>query len=217
MKNRLLSFGCSYTYGQGLSDCWDEKKLNYGPSPSKFAWPSLLGKDLDLEVYNFGIPGASNKHIWYTILNTEIFKNDIVVILWSYTLRHCFFKDDLSIQRLLPSDVGRQYKYENEKWTTHHFDETKFYYKNFYSNLDSSIESIGRIDHINYYLKSKNVSCYHFCVEDITLKTPVHWNNCVIYPVQFDQTLDIALDGLHPGEESQKNLSNYMLKIINRK
>ena len=52
-------------------------------------------------------------------------------------------------------------------------------------------------------------------MENIAQKTSKHWSNCVIYPVQFDQTLDVALDGLHPGEESQKNLSNYMLKIIN--
>lgn len=214
MKNRLLAFGCSYTYGQGLSDCWDSEKLNYGPTPSKLAWPNLVGEQLDCEVYNYGIPGASNKHIWHTILNTEFQKSDIVIVLWSYSQRHCFFKNDNSIQRMLFSDIGRKYRFENRKWKPDAFLETKFYYENFYSELDSIIESVNKINHVNYYLKSQGIKSYHFSVEDTLAKNDMKWNETKITHISFDYTLGLALDKMHPSEAGQKRISQDILLNI---
>ena len=44
--DRLVAFGCSYTYGHGLPDCIMAKG-RAGKRPSKFAWPYLLAKKLD--------------------------------------------------------------------------------------------------------------------------------------------------------------------------
>src|SRR6056297_1807791 len=83
MRNRLVAFGCSNTYGHGLSDCIN-KDRSPGPYPSKDAWPSVLSEKLNRECVNYGIPGASNKGIWEYITRVRLSPRDIVVVLWTY-------------------------------------------------------------------------------------------------------------------------------------
>ena len=41
--NKLWAFGCSLTFGHGLSDCFDGPKTNgAGPLPSIYSWPAVL-------------------------------------------------------------------------------------------------------------------------------------------------------------------------------
>ena len=92
---RLVAFGCSNTFGQALPDVWDYKK-NVSISkqgPSKYAWPQVLADKLNLECVNLGTPGASNKEVWFHIVNTEFKKSDIVIILWPGRSRWCIIKD----------------------------------------------------------------------------------------------------------------------------
>ena len=51
---KLVTFGCSYTYGHGLPDCIMAKG-RAGKRPSKFAWPYLLAKKLDMSVFFFSV------------------------------------------------------------------------------------------------------------------------------------------------------------------
>jgi len=59
---RLIAFGCSYTYGAGLEDCFTPP-IGHGPIPSKFAWPQLVANELNMECINMSSSGASNKEI----------------------------------------------------------------------------------------------------------------------------------------------------------
>jgi len=203
--SRLLVFGCSLTYGEGLKDCWE----NYRPSntPSKLAWPNLVGENLNKEVFNFSIPGASNKLIWYTVLNTEIKKTDLVIILWTSPDRYCFFKDNKSSIRILPSDLNRKFR-SNHKMTN-------FYYKRLYSNFDSQIDTYNRINYINYYFNSKNIKNYHFIEKSFfNNNCEPFWNEAKILGIEFDYNLGLALDNLHPSQEAHKDLSKTILKNI---
>ena len=60
MHKRLITFGCSNTYGHGLPDCHVPPN-EAGPNPSKVAWPQLLADRRGLECVNLGQPGGSNK------------------------------------------------------------------------------------------------------------------------------------------------------------
>ena len=62
---RIISFGCSYTYGHGLADCLEEDKITQGADPSKLAFASLLAKKINCKCINLGKSGNSNKEIWY--------------------------------------------------------------------------------------------------------------------------------------------------------
>ena len=53
--DRLVAFGCSNTYGEGLPDCWVDKNGDpsrtkagfHGPKPSKLAWPRLMANNMN--------------------------------------------------------------------------------------------------------------------------------------------------------------------------
>ena len=104
----IVAFGCSNTFGEGLSDCWP---CNLSTPPSKFAWPQLLGNMLDRTVVNKSKPGCSNKYIEYSILeNEQIREDDIVVILWTYYDRTTTYDENKTPWRIMPSDLrpGKQ-------------------------------------------------------------------------------------------------------------
>jgi len=86
--SRLITFGCSHTFGQALPDVWN----NIRSGPSKYAWPQLLADKLNIECVNLGIPGASNKQIWFRIVKIKFEPNDIVIILWSSQPRWCIIR-----------------------------------------------------------------------------------------------------------------------------
>jgi hypothetical protein len=53
MNDRLIAFGCSNTYGEGLEDCWIPEFRKHGPKPSKVAWPQILADKMGRECVNF--------------------------------------------------------------------------------------------------------------------------------------------------------------------
>ena len=74
---RLVAFGCSHTYGEGLEDCWNWETRKAGPVASKFAWPQILANLLKRECVNLGRRGASNKEILHNIQMFDFEKDDI--------------------------------------------------------------------------------------------------------------------------------------------
>ena len=75
--HRLIAFGCSDTYGDGLEH------------PSH-GWPAILAKEFNLNLINKAIPGASVKRTTFTIQEFDFLRNDQVVILWPYYTRMWF-------------------------------------------------------------------------------------------------------------------------------
>ena len=65
---KLVTFGCSHTYGHGLSDCIAEDGSN-GPTASQQAWPSILSGLTDMKVDNASRPGAGNLMITKAIVD----------------------------------------------------------------------------------------------------------------------------------------------------
>lgn len=216
--NKLITFGCSNTYGQGLPDCYDpEIPWRQGPNPSKYAWPQLLADSLDWQLVNLGMPGVSNKYIERVVLNQEYKENDVVVILWTYSARsHLYFDDGTSL-RLLPSDL--EYSPYTKNYSCY-FDQkiTKFYYKRMHSDFDSWLDFFTRLNNVRDYLDWKGVKNYHFSCEDhresYFNKSP-DWNRTKLHWTPFDLSLQPALDKIHPGEQSHINLANTMFNIIN--
>ena len=143
--SRLVTFGCSNTFGYALSDVWDYKKnipIVDGP-PSKYAWPQLLADKLDLECVNLGIPGASNKQIWHTIINTEFFETDIVIILWSWYNRWCVLDKKQNNNKI---KQFHQYQKNND---------AKIFFKHLHTTYDMVVDFYLRCNHIETLLKDK--------------------------------------------------------------
>lgn len=92
---KLITVGCSMTYGFGLPDIAEDKSgfPNMDLGPSNLAWPSILANKLNLKLVNISLPGASTKWMAQEIVNYPIDPTDIVVFLWTLPGRTCF-KDE---------------------------------------------------------------------------------------------------------------------------
>ena len=211
--SRLITFGCSNTYGEGLEDCWINNDA--GPEPSKFAWPQLLADDLNLECVNLSVPGTSNKQICNDILNTDLESTDIVVIMWTFFSRTCFFQDEGRSKRVMVQDITNK----NFRRNIHKYN--NIYYKTFYTQTNSNIESCMYINFIQLMLKDKEISNYHVSYnstqEDFIVNNSLpKWNQTDVYDIS-DVYCDKALDNSHPGLKSHKLFAKKIKKHMKGK
>lgn len=196
--SRLLAYGCSFTFGQGLPDTYP-----HNTAPSKFAWPALLGEKLNREVVNYGLMGAGNQEIFNKVLTTEFESDDLIVIMWSQFARHDFFRyKELPKGYRLNTDTAREFlKYNpiEEQWWID-------------NNRDRNWLTIH---HCNLYLDSLNLRSLSIVgiVEKDTYPFPeLEIPNLIRDQYALDWKVDFGLDkgeegGSHPGLESHKSIS----------
>lgn len=91
---KLFGYGDSWTEGVGVNRKMEDtfiKESDRKEYRTQFSWPKHLADNLSIEFKNNGIAGCSNKKIFDTIIsdvkNGNIQKGDLVVILWSSSLR----------------------------------------------------------------------------------------------------------------------------------
>jgi hypothetical protein len=201
--SRLVTFGCSLTYGYALPDCFDTANINQGPTPSKFAWPSLLADSLGLECKNMSWSGISNKHIWNKIINFEFIKNDTVIIMWTHVDRWTILKDkDKTI------DIGH--------WRIDTMLESKLFYENFYSKYDLELMTSLFINHANCMLKSKNIKVNNLIASQQNKDLFKDIDHIKKYMVEEYINLNPkGLDGVHPGLEAHQKFAKDLLNYVN--
>jgi len=199
--SKLIAFGDSITYGFALDDNLNIEK------PSIYAWPNLVAKELNLEVINLGQPGASNKEIWYNIINYSDFSsNNTVIINWNTAQRFCFFDED-GTKRL-----GMSTRYADKR-------ATDIFYKNFYSENDLWLDTNLRINHAQNFLDQKGVNVYHSFTSGPSFRL-TSWNNkCIIIGNSMFEYRenDKALDGTHPGKNAHKLYAQSLLNDLRGK
>ena len=146
---RLITFGDSYTFGQGL-DGTDTAH----PDPHPGAWPEHLGKLLGVDmVLNQSVPGSSNKLIWLTALNFEFQPGDIVVFCWSCNQRWLQIRDIKNKKHI----VNKSYDFKRLKQYGNWMEESPDimeYYVNHWHPLDALHEFCSRLDHIHQHISS---------------------------------------------------------------
>lgn len=188
---RLVAFGCSHTYGLGLPDC-----PTINNSPSKLSFPSVLGKMLDLEVLNKADTGASQKQISATILDTEIFKDDIVIINWSNPSRRGIWN-------------GTHWE-QLASWTE---DKTwKKFYAKYHREADDVLDSIMNIKLANYYLNERCnsvINSLHLLHSEIISKTKID----IIF--RDDNVYFKELKCGHPDQKSHEVFAGRLLELLN--
>lgn len=193
--NRLVTFGCSYTYGHGLSDCYNINTGAAGLTPSKLGWVNIIANSFNLDCVNLSRPGSSNKQIWHTISNTKFQDTDTVIILWSLKERSCLIKDDFITQ--LGMRGGWSKTKENKLFQM--FSACK-------TDYDIFFENAVYIDLANYYLQSKNLNVYNFSVMPDFFDYEVDWMQTHIddLALELSHPIDLALDESHPGPQSNQ-------------
>lgn len=208
---RLVTFGCSYTYGEGLKDCWVLVRNTMGPGPdaSKYAWPALVANKLNFNLLNQGLGGASNKYIWHKMLQTKLTENDTVVFLWTYHNRMCFFDHSDEHSRIIIQDI------DNKNQSIDRQKLAKLYFKHIYKEYDSVIDMWNRINFSKLYLDKHGIKNYHLIL-DKNLEWPVpDWNCTDVVPINFNKdSYPLAMDNKHPGEEAQSIVANKIFSTI---
>lgn len=217
---RIVTFGCSNTYGEGLEKRITTHYDSLKEPASKYAWPQILGNLLgNSNVINRAEPGSSNKHIWDRVLTFDYEKDDTVIIHWTFADRDCVFG-------LYPK-IGPWQTSGPRMWLETKV--AKLYYKHFYSEVDRTTDLYNRVDHIDRYLKSKNIKCYHILtpgfsmgggILDIgtTQEVPT-WCEAEFLNVSFETTprLDDALDGDHAGRKTHKSFAKLVYAELKQK
>jgi hypothetical protein len=200
-KNRLIAFGCSFTYGAGLPDCFDQKHQHHGPTPSKLGWVQLVADKLNLTAHNMGVPGASNLEILYNVLQFEFKKTDTVIIMWTFPNRDLFFKK-------------YSFKYRVQQlglWCT---DKLSIRWMKSLDEYDQGVKSWINIHHADVVLKQAGVNYLHI---------PSHPRELIRYRPKFINIDNLDLDGLihvdvgldpHPGIESNKLTAEKIYNIL---
>ena len=228
--NRIITFGCSNTYGESLPDVVGD--LDRGQT-SKYSWPSVLGRLLNVPVINKAKGGASNKHIWHIILNDYLpisKPDDMVIILWTYFNRYCMFQDNGLVKRLLFTDTfnvklkeGTDYPgrglYGNwRNWAKRWFDE-------FETNKDMALDSLCRINHIHLYLNSLGIWNYHFTCDDskdmdkyLQTETMPDWfPKNILKQIKYEEKkYGFSADKEHPSVEAQDRMAKLIKFNIER-
>jgi hypothetical protein len=202
---RLVAFGCSFTYGDALPDTWPVHQP--GQTSSKFAWPAVLGKLLDMDVNNRGRSGASNFEILFNILNYDFKSTDIVIIMWSFPERDMLFNKSRPWQKQQHTSVGVWNDSELAKhWAMAH------------SEADLATKSWFYIHHASLFLESKGIKFVNVFasyralrkfkpkflkVNFFNIESGTH--NLVLSTGMYK---DYALDNTHPGVNSHMFIAN---------
>ncbi len=195
---RIIAFGCSYTYGQGLADCHVEPD-HPGPKHSNYAWPSLLASNLNCQIVNVSQPGYSNCAILYEILKFDFQQDDIICVLWTYKNRDARFENSLN-----PIKLGHW----NKKW---------FESQN---SLDLLIKNKLHIHHAYCFLKSNQMKFYFMDVDvfvDLHKLVPLWYKKIDFIPIDIinlAKQLPLGLDNLHPGPYFHSKVADTFLQSI---
>ena len=196
---RLVTYGCSYTYGHGLPDCIHKKNMQWpGEHPSFFAWPRLLSKHLNIKkVANRARCGSSIKELGHKVLQSPIeASTDFVIIMWTNPFRVGILNDDDSTTNLGHWGIGDS--------------NTKNYYKHYYNDLDMLYNYASSVIMCNEFLKSEGV---RFLTIEHTPSfmyfnrySKEHWyrlcnfqNDEKYFALPPLSYVDYAVDGKHPG------------------
>lgn len=189
---RLITSGCSWTYGSSLPDTYP-KQIN----PSIYAWPQVLGNLLNRSVINLAGGGYSNEVIFWKILNFEFEPDDICIIMWSFLHRYVLYEPD-GPRKL------HDYKRDHRLYTALHHD------------YDVAVRNCLTFHHSNMFLTNKNIRHYNlfsgeYNIFELMNSTKIYIDN--IIDLDF-VSYDFGFDGGHPGIKSHEILANNIYNII---
>lgn len=203
MYNRLVAFGCSFTYGHGLPDCVGPNNAPLN-NRSEYAWPTLVANKLGVDCSNQSLCGSSNQRIAHSVKQFSFAPGDLCIVLWSYVDRSMVLGDDK-----FPIDIfPRASKNSDPNLFENYF--------RAHSDADMLYQTYMSMSHTELYLKNKNIpyiGLHH--LENFNFAYSPF--SCDIKSTFIPPTwkVDWCPDGLHYGVESHKLLAESILNLIN--
>jgi hypothetical protein len=204
-------FGCSQTYGHCLPDCyvqppkpkgiWD---VDTADKPSEQCFAAIVGRELGVNIKNHAWPGASNKYMWYKMINKQYDADDTVVCVWTLIDRtYVIRKDDAFHLGVWDSPCKRNQAFRR-------------YVAQNDSNENLELDAFHLIDHAHRIVAPKVKKILHYKMNP-SLDNPPDWFslkfvNSLCYMVPLGH--DLALDGMHYGVESHKTIAKQMIQDL---
>ena len=208
--NNLISFGCSFTFGDELDDLPDwyedmEDERNFMPhklkyhKPSKKSYPYILGSFLDFDVENNGWRGGSNDRIFRTffdhVLNNK--KNSIYVIQWTFPDRTEFWSNKKQFYvGVVPTLIDKD-------------EYTKEHYLNYHDENDVLSRLVRYIWSVDAICEKNN----HKLLQFMPIENNLNGLSDTI--LNTDEIMKIVDYQVHPTEEGHKKLAEYLTREIN--
>jgi len=201
--NRLVTFGCSLTYGSALENPND-------------AWPNQLAAKWNLDLVNMGISGSSTKRIWWEIVNFDFEKTDTVAILWTHMDRWCVLKNDGDH---LEWDIPGKFKDYSDRKPEPALSRTtaEAYYKYLHDDFDMLTQYLCYVNQAYEHMKPLVKQQYHMRASQQDITLPFNRVNFLPIDFQYAQTnFPLATDNCHPGKEGYTWFVEQINSIINK-
>ena len=205
---RLVVFGDSYSFGDGMPDCYP---VTSDTKPSSYVWSQLVANKLEYELVNLSKGGSSNLEILWKIMNTSFKDDDLILVAWTpHHSRSHFFE---FINSTTTATIGK----ENPKYKdlVLSMGELNSNDADQHKNYDITMKNYLIVHHGGLYLKNKNLNYYHIELSN---------NNFIDFEIENTITIlpwkvDVGLDNLHPGQISYSRLGyliyNKLIKETN--
>lgn len=176
---RILFFGDSQTYGDGLPDL---SSTNNTTNPSNLAWPTVASRSMGAECVNLSTRGSSNLQMHWSMRTYDGYRDtDVVVCQWSFDNRDVILKDPLM-------QIG--------PWMRN--DDAVHYYM-VHDDLDMSRRTMLIVEHTALWLTNHGFRWVFFANRPFTV--PSHVDG-IITDYSMKYFVDLAADGMHPGMET---------------
>ena len=200
---RLVTFGCSNTWGQGLDN------------PKEEVWGAVLANYLGRDFINEGRQGASNKYIAHAVEQFDFLPNDLVIISWTFLDRFSILYD--------PKKFGKDNN-NNARFVKdiHYSQDTEIsntYYHLFYDDYDCRFTNTVLMDYTIDLLIDKELEFRQLfwnrdeCPNNrhmYTEKFPFYF-----YPY-YDNYPSSSEDDPHMGPEGNKALGHAMFQKLTK-
>lgn len=175
---RLVTFGCSLTYGQFLEDRETQ------------SWPAQLSAMLNVPVVNMGMHGSSNKEILYEILNFDFQSEDVCVIMWTNIYRWIIFNE---------VENNRLGAWQNTK-------QAQAFVEHFWNEYDMELDLYERANHANRITNSYQLVSDNMSLKSPPKWNKVNFLTDIDFH-HIRQQYTPASDGKHPGKEAYTELA----------
>jgi hypothetical protein len=199
--SRLITFGCSFTWGTALPD-ESGSRLGDPIKESKQNWPYILSRKLERSLINLGMSGASNKEIARNVLEFKYQPDDLVVVMWTIPLRSIIFhkKSDRT-----------DYRYHISN-NIHPKD--KMFYM-LHSEFDLEYTDMMYVASALSYLERNNILYINSTIGNFWTIKPM-WFESYCPKISFgpENIVDYALDNAHPGLRSHRQMARQFLAIV---
>ena len=219
-KKRIFACGCSMTFGEGLDleETW--------PHRFKEKYANRYGYNAEeVNLLNFGEPGASNDQIVRTILpQCSVLRPDLLLIQFTYLGRTEYLSRSI-VAKVGPWVIDKTGQEQDSVWLRNLRDPVKSYYA-FYTNEWGFASAVKNILLVQSYCQAHAIRYLFWWVID---REKERWKRsenpvCVALHSLVDLTyfcdisvdileLDRAADKIHPGPRAHKGIADELFAL----